>query len=63
MADGGASNKIDFTKYYKEKNKMEQETVDEEIIDELWQRTCPNCNHSHDIDYPKCPNCSYNYLE
>lgn len=50
-------------KYYKEKNKMEQETVDEEIIDELWQRTCPNCNHSHDIDYPKCPNCNHNYLE
>ncbi len=50
-------------KYYKAKNKMEQETVDEEIIDELWQRTCPNCNHSHDIDYPKCPNCNHNYLE
>ena len=50
-------------KYYKAKRALEQETVDEEIEDKLWQRTCPNCNHSHDIDYPKCPNCSYNYLE
>ena len=50
-------------KYYKAKRALEQETVDEEIEDKLWQRTCPNCNHSHDIDYPKCPNCIYNYLE
>ena len=25
--------------------------------------TCPKCGKSHDIDYPKCPNCKYNYLE
>ena len=50
-------------KYYKAKRALERETVDEEIEDKLWQRTCPNCNHSHDIDYPKCPNCNHNYLE
>lgn len=22
---------------------------------------CPNCNISHDMDYPKCPSCRYRY--
>ena len=22
---------------------------------------CPNCNTSHDMDYPKCPYCKYQY--
>lgn len=50
-------------KYYKAKKALKEEPVEEEIEDKLWQRTCPNCNHSHDIDYPKCPNCNYNYIE
>ena len=50
-------------KYYKAKAKMEREPVDETVEDKLWQRTCPKCGESHDIDYPKCPNCKHNYLE
>ena len=23
------------------------------------QTTCPNCNKTHDIDYPKCPHCKH----
>lgn len=50
-------------KYYKEKAILENEKIDESIEDKLWQRTCPKCGKSHDIDYPKCPNCRFNYLE
>lgn len=50
-------------KYYREKKKLEKEEIDETVDDEIWQRTCPKCGTSHDIDYPKCPNCKYNYLE
>lgn len=50
-------------KYYKDKKVMEGEEVDETAKDEIWKRTCPNCGEAHDIDYPKCPNCKYNYLE
>lgn len=49
--------------YRKEKTILENEYVDEETTDELWQRTCPKCGETHDIDYPKCPNCKFNYLE
>ena len=49
-------------KYYKEKKKLENEKIDETVEDKLWQRTCPECGESHDIDYPKCPNCKYDYL-
>ena len=24
---------------------------------------CPKCGTVHDMDYPKCPNCRYNYEE
>jgi hypothetical protein len=24
-------------------------------------RTCPQCGHKHDIDYPKCPYCRHDY--
>ena len=48
-------------KYYKEKNALESEEVDETVQDQLWQRTCPKCGDSHDIDYPKCPKCKFNY--
>lgn len=50
-------------RYYKEKTKLESEEVDDTVEDQLWQRTCPKCGKSHDIDYPKCPNCNFNYLE
>lgn len=29
--------------------------------DRLPQRTCPSCGLQHDFDYPKCPNCNYDY--
>lgn len=50
-------------KYYKAKNAMENEPIEEETKDQIWQRTCPKCATSHDIDYPKCPNCNFNYLQ
>ena len=50
-------------KYYREKKKLKNEEIDETVEDKIWQRTCPKCGKSHDIDYSKCPNCKYNYLE
>ncbi len=50
-------------RYYKQRSEMETEEVDETVEDEIWQRTCPECGKSHDIDYPKCPFCRHNYLE
>jgi len=29
--------------------------------DELPTRTCPQCGSIHDFDFPKCPNCKYEY--
>ena len=49
-------------KYYKQKYDLESEEVDELVEDQMWQRTCPKCGDSHDIDYPKCPKCNFNYL-
>lgn len=50
-------------RYRKQKTKIEEEYVDNTVKDEIWQRTCPKCGIKHDIDYPKCPNCKYNYLD
>ena len=50
-------------KYYREKTALENEQINEIVQDEIWQRTCPKCGESHDIDYPKCPNCNFNYLK
>ena len=50
-------------KFYKQKKEMNSEPVDETIQDKIWQRTCPDCGKSHDLDYPKCPNCGHNYLD
>ena len=50
-------------KYYKEKATLQNEQIDETIKDEMWQRTCPKCGETHDIDYPKCPKCNFDYLE
>ena len=29
--------------------------------DQIEQIKCPNCGKTHDMDYPKCPFCKYNY--
>lgn len=50
-------------RYRKAKAAIENEETDEVGDDAIWQRTCPECGKTHDIDYPKCPNCGYNYLE
>lgn len=50
-------------KYYKAKQAMEREPIDNTAEDEIIKRTCPDCGKSHDIDYPKCPYCKHNYLE
>lgn len=50
-------------KYYKEKATLQNEQIDETLKDEMWQRTCPKCGETHDIDYPKCPKCNFDYLE
>lgn len=36
-------------------------TKEEEPLDELPQRTCPECGTIHDFDYPKCPRCNHDY--
>lgn len=36
--------------------------LDEEI-DSLPQKCCPECNENIDIDYPKCPECGYDFGE
>jgi len=30
---------------------------------EIAQKKCPKCGKSHDMDYPKCPFCKYDYIE
>ena len=50
-------------RYRRAKAAIENEETDETADNMLLQRTCPKCGKSHDIDYPKCPNCGYNYLE
>ena len=48
-------------KYYRNKTTLQNEQIDKTVQDKIWQRTCPKCGQSHDIDYPKCPNCKFNY--
>ena len=50
-------------RYYKGKIALESEEIVESGEDHIWQRTCPKCGNSHDIDYPKCPKSNFNYLE
>ncbi|SEW12600.1 hypothetical protein [[Clostridium] fimetarium] len=35
---------------------------EQEDIDHIAQRVCPRCGKLHDMDYPKCPFCKYNFL-
>ena len=37
------------------------EEVFEEEEDRIAQIKCPQCGHEHDIDYPKCPFCKFDY--
>lgn len=38
------------------------ETENYEGEDEILQVVCPECGASHDMDYPKCPECGYKYI-
>ena len=49
--------------YHREKREFESQPIDETVEEEILQRTCPRCGHSHDIDYPKCPDCKYDYRD
>jgi len=31
--------------------------------DRIAQRRCPKCGYLHDVDYPKCPFCKFDYFE
>ena len=37
----------------------EPASIEEE--DQIAQITCPQCGRKHDIDYPKCPFCKFDY--
>lgn len=50
-------------KFRREKRDLESEPTDQNATDRILQRTCPKCGKSHDIDYPKCPYCHFNYLQ
>lgn len=54
-------------RYYRAKIALESEETEDETEDDgqeqIWQRKCPKCGKSHDIDYPKCPFCKFNYLQ
>ena len=34
----------------------------DESEDRMAQVTCPVCGRQHDMDYPKCPFCGYDYV-
>lgn len=42
---------------------MEDEEGYSEEVDRIAQIKCPKCGVTHDMDYPKCPNCKYDYSE
>ena len=37
------------------------EPEEEETEDRIAQVRCPRCKQMHDMDYPKCPFCGYDY--
>lgn len=39
------------------------QTASEQYENQIAQTKCPNCGRTHDIDYPKCPFCKYNYIK
>ena len=48
---------------YSRDKAAEREQINEEYEDKIDQRVCPNCGKSHDIDYCKCPDCNFDYIE
>lgn len=40
--------------------KLDHENLEDQE-DQIAQIKCPNCGKTHDIDYPKCPFCKYDY--
>ena len=36
---------------------------EEALTEDIPKRICPSCGTSHDFDYPKCPNCKYDYYK
>ncbi len=47
--------------YFREKKAFDNEYIDISLKDDIAKRTCPKCGKSHDIDYPKCPRCKFDY--
>ncbi len=43
--------------------KFEFFQMEEGVEDQIDQMECPNCGRIHDIDYPKCPFCKYDYYD
>ena len=39
----------------------EYTNINEDDSVQIAQKKCPNCGNSHDIDYPKCPFCKFDY--
>lgn len=35
--------------------------LESESEDSITQQKCPKCENLHDVDYPKCPFCKYDY--
>ena len=48
--------------FYRQKRELENYPIDETIEDKIAQRTCPQCGDVHDVDYPKCPKCGFEFL-
>ena len=49
--------------YNCQKRELENYPIDETINDKIAQRTCPKCGDVHDIDYPKCPKCGFDFYK
>lgn len=52
--------KLEFFDPYIFENGPEEEAMEDEEIEQV---QCPNCGTVHDMDYPRCPNCKYEYQE
>ena len=39
------------------------QTVPKHNENQIAQTKCPNCGRVHDIDYPKCPFCKFDYIK
>lgn len=51
-----------FINYFRyERNVKKYNDYCQSLEDEIAQTKCPNCGKEHDLDYPKCPYCRYDY--